>query len=296
MTVAADEFAIMQDWNNHKLVQQSTTIDDLFQRPPNIGVVIGTFAALPYIHLQLEARRRFYPGVPLLVHDDGSHQRDTLRSLCRSYDCDFESNSVRQPPCIGDLTAFLGGLVWAKARGVDLMTKLSRRWIFLTDWTKSLSSLAMESQYATFCSYTTTFDFGFRTECLGLAVAQWGEEVFLNDLWSYIHRPRGVFVEGYLHEFARRLEGLNSQRAERWRAAHPMTESRTGYALWTLMGTDRCEKSPFYLWHDSRTSEDYHHQALEWGLNYSLADFQDPNQGAGDGTGSATPQPTVQAS
>ena len=32
-----------------------------------LGLVIGTYAALPYIHLQLEARRRLYPDVRTLV-------------------------------------------------------------------------------------------------------------------------------------------------------------------------------------------------------------------------------------
>ena len=43
-----------------------------FSEPPKVAVVVGTFAAVPYVHLHLEARRRFYPEVPLLVHDDGS--------------------------------------------------------------------------------------------------------------------------------------------------------------------------------------------------------------------------------
>ena len=42
---------------------------------PRVEATVGTFAAVPYIHLQLEARRRLYPHVPLLVHDDGSPVR-----------------------------------------------------------------------------------------------------------------------------------------------------------------------------------------------------------------------------
>lgn len=50
-----------------------------------IGMIIGTFAAVPYVHLQLEARRRMYPEVPLLVHDDSSKQQERLRKLCAEY-------------------------------------------------------------------------------------------------------------------------------------------------------------------------------------------------------------------
>ena len=36
----------------------------LFPKPPECGVVVGTFAGVAYVHLQLEARRRYY-GSPL---------------------------------------------------------------------------------------------------------------------------------------------------------------------------------------------------------------------------------------
>jgi hypothetical protein len=272
---------IIQHWNHGEAMRCPPTPESLFAAAPRIGVVIGTFAALPYIHLQLEARRRLYPDIPLLVHDDGSLQADRIASLCKSYGCDFESNNTRQPPYVGDLTAFVGGLAWAQSTGLDILVKFSRRWLFLTDWATSLRALALESQYATFCSYTTSFNFGFRTECIGLAVAKWGCAEIVEDLWGSIRRPREMLVEGYLHEFARRLERHNCPRAERWREAHPMPDHRSGYALWTLMGTDRCERSPYYLWHNFAKCAEYQRQASEWGLNYSVADFEDPNQGAG---------------
>jgi hypothetical protein len=35
---------------------------------PKIALVVGTFAAVPYVHLHLEARRRLYPDIGMLVH------------------------------------------------------------------------------------------------------------------------------------------------------------------------------------------------------------------------------------
>lgn len=270
--------AIIQNWNSGERVVLATATDDLYSGNPRVGIVVGTFAAVPYVHLQLEARRRFYPDVPLLVHDDGSHRSDELDRLCRRYGCDFEHNEERHLPCVGDLTAFLGGLVWAKARQLDVLLKVSRRWVFLTDWTASLKSLAVQSQYATLCSYTTTFNFGFRTECLAMAVAVWTSPELLDDVSCVIRRGTNVFVEAYLHEFARGFERRNCAPADVWRQAHPMPEDRTGYALWTLMGTDRCERSPFFLWHDWCQPEDYYAVARAWELPYSLDDFADPNQ------------------
>src|SRR4051812_17433137 len=123
--VTSEAPAIVQAWNSGARVVIRPEATHLFRDEPRVGMVVGTFAAVPYIHLQLEARRRFYPGVPLLVHDDGSHRVADLRKLCARYGCDFEHNERRQPPCVGDLTAFVGGLLWADARGLDLLVKVS---------------------------------------------------------------------------------------------------------------------------------------------------------------------------
>ena len=56
----------------------------IFASPLAVGLVVGTFAAVPYIHLHLEARRRFYPHVPLLVHDDASPARQNYGNFAMS--------------------------------------------------------------------------------------------------------------------------------------------------------------------------------------------------------------------
>jgi hypothetical protein len=272
---------IVQVWNAESRVLMRPRVATLFEGSPRVGMVVGTYAAVPYVHLQLEAHRRFYPNVPLLIHDDGSHKVAELGDLCRRYGRDFEYNDRRQPPCVGDLTAFVGGLLWSAARNCDILLKISRRWIFLADWERSLRALALRSQYATFGSYTTTFNFGFRTECVAMAVPVWKNGGFIEDAQVQIHRGQSVFVEAYVHEFARRYERQNCEAAEAWREAHPMSDDRNGYALWTLLGTDRCERSPHFLWHDSCAPEHYLAVAREWGLPYTLEDFADPNQGAG---------------
>ncbi len=271
---------INRSWNQDEL-PLGIAAAQLFPAPPRVGMVIGTFAAVPYIRLQLEARRRFFPGIPCLVHDDCSHKAAELAELCAQYGCDFEHNSTRQPPCLGDLTAFVGGLMWAKEKNIDLLLKVSRRWIFLQDWPRSLAQLALQSQYATYCSYTTTFNFGFRTECLGMAVAEWGAETFMQSAHSRISAGESVFVEGYMHNFAREFERRNSRWAEDWRRAHPMPDDKNGYALWDAIGTDRCAKTPHLLWHDFAGAEEYFQLSKAWELPYSRKDFEDPNQGAG---------------
>ena len=260
----------------------------LYARQPTVGLVIGTYAAVPYIHLQLEARKRCYPHVPVLVHDDGSGRREDLRGLCAAYGADFETNATRQPPCLGDLTVFAGGLAWARKRRLDLLLKISRRWVFRTDWTPSLVDLAQASQYATLGSYTTTFNFGFRSECLALSVAAWSQPLILEELLRPIRQGQEVFVEGYLHGLARRLEDVQCEAAEHWRLTHLMPPDKAGYALWRFMGTDRCTRLASFLWHDSHSPVDYRDLAVEWGLPYDHPDFVDPNQGEGDRVQPAT--------
>lgn len=277
----AKTFGIKRTWKNDT-IDFEVQHDDLYKDLPRHGMVIGTYAAVPYIHLQLEARRRYYPHVPCLIHDDASDHTNTLYNLCKSYGVDFEYNEIRMAPCVGDLSAFYGGLKWAKDMDLDILLKVSRRWLFLTNWTESLSTLAVNSQYATFCSYTTSFDFGFRTECLAMSVKQWHSEEVLSSLFHHIKRQDSVFVEGYMHNFARQFELMNSAKAKLWNECNPMPPDRSGYALWELMGIDRCSPSGNYLWHDCSSADDYFNLSKTWGLPYYHEDFVDPNQGAGD--------------
>ena len=265
-----------------ELCSVAATDAALFAGPLRVGVVIGTFAAVPYIHLHLEAWRRLYPHAALLVHDDASPHAGRLAELCAEYGAEFERNTERCPPCKGDLTAFVGGLLWARERGLDLLVKLSRRFVPLTDWTASLSELALDSHYATYCAWTTTFNFGFRSECVGLAVAEWFRLNLVAELASRVLAPGEPFVEGFVHDLARRAAGLNHRRAREYDArigARPA--DRNGYAVWPWMGTDRCARNDRFLWHDAATPADYHALGKRWGLRYDVGEFRDPNGGFG---------------
>ena len=254
----------------------------LFARPPTIGVVIGTFAAVPYVHLQLEARRRCYPQIPLLVHDDGSHKADELEALCEAYGATYERNEPRLPPCRGDLAAFVGGFRWAQERGIDLLVKLSRRFVPIAPWVEDLCDLAMRSHYATFCSWTTTYNFGFRSECVGMAVGEWLRLHLVAEITAAIAQPVEPFVEGLLHQLARRAAAGNCRRAQAYDAEVGLQpDNRAGYAVWPFMGTDRATSYPGFLWHNSALPEKYARVAQSWGLPYTADDFADPNQGGG---------------
>jgi hypothetical protein len=255
----------------------------LYNGRPTIGLVIGTFGAVPFIHLQLEARKRFYSRVPTLVHDDASNKYNILRRLCNQYGVDFSRNDIRKTHGKGDLTAFVSGLKWARDHGLDILLKLSRRFLFLEDWTSSLIELAEHSQYATFGSYSHSDlpEFGFRTECVAMSVVSWLPLLENIDVNTALNPGREIWIEGFLHGFAKGLEDRQCEQANRWRSCHPVCEYTRGYALWEFMGTDRRVRVPQLLWQICCPHDMYFRQASSWGLPYGIQEFVDPNQGEG---------------
>ena len=210
------DFRILTSRGEVRVSQAIRRSEAIFTAPLAIGLVIGTFAAVPYIHLQLEARRRLYPHVPLLVHDDASPAQEELRRLCGEYGCEFETNDRRLPSHVGDVSCFVGGLLWAQQNHLDILVKLSRRFLPLEDWTTELRDLALASQYPTFCNVTKTFGFGFRSECVGMAVREWISDRAHEQLAMIAITAESPFVEALVHNIARRLAEFRCERAVRW--------------------------------------------------------------------------------
>ena len=249
-----------------------------------IGLVIGTYAALPYIHLQLEARKRLYLNVPTLVHDDGSRQGAELEALSKEYGAEFTTHPVRHRQHLGDLSVYAVGLEWAKRRRLRFLHKVSRRWIWRVDWRESLLRLFEDSEAPTLSNFTEAFDFGFRTECIAFDIDRWSCEVFMEDVQERIDSRAEVFVESYMHKWAGTFADTASSRWHAWNALRALPPHRQGYAPWPLMGTCRRTRNPNYLWHDCNPAEDYAALAADWGLPYGVEDFHDPNVGAGSGS------------
>ncbi len=279
---AEDPYAVIRHGRRIPLAAMGRRDERRVKSPPKIALVIGTFAAVPYVHLHLEARRRLYPEIPVLVHDDHSPKGGELAGLCERYGAGFAATATRFPPCKGDLSAFICGLVWARECGADVLVKMSRRFIPKIRWVDGLESLVREADYATYSSWTTSFDFGFRTECLALAVEEWFALGLVDQMIAAVHAPGSPFVEGFMHGLARQAAAANSPaaRAHDARTGH-RPKNRDGYAVWPFMGTDRRARSADHLWHDAAQAADYHALATNWGMRYDEADFADPNMGHG---------------
>lgn len=249
----------------------------IYPQQPSIALVIGTFGSVPYVHMQLEAWKRFYPQIPVLVHDDGSPHYRQLAALCEQYGAAFHYSSVRaptDPPGLGDLAAFCQGLMWADRLQADILVKFSRRWIVLKDWVTELQRLAWGTQYPTYSSYCTSYGFGFRTECLAMHTKSWVQSNFLEDSFDRIRRAELPLPEHYIHLHADAL--LSNTGCDRCREVDasvtkdlPFGGCLRGYGQWMLMGTSRNAAHPLCLWHDSNSVGEYRAKMLEFGFDYA---------------------------
>lgn len=277
------KFALVRNGLLHDIAKwMSPRPERLFTSSPRVAVVVGTFAAVPYVHLHLEARRRFYPGVPLLVQDDCSPFEKPLSELCDHYGAEFGRNVFRFPRFRGDMTAMAHGLVWARKQNADLLVKMSRRFIPITEWVSGLQALAMESQYATYSEWNSAINYGFRTDCVGFAVEEWHRLGLLDTLINTILSPTKILVESVVHELAKRASVANSRQALLYdQRVGQRPRDRAGYAPWLFLKKEPGTVNQFFLWHDHAVPSDYARLAADWDLPYHETDFADPNMGCG---------------
>jgi len=198
---------------------------------PSVALVIATFASVPCVHLALEMWRRNCVHAPVLVHDDGSPCSDELHALARRYGAEFFSNRTRRRRTVGDLPAYLHGLEWAATLQVDLLVKMSRRFIVLRNWVLELQALAWMTQYATYSQRCLHFDFGFRTECVAFHLPSWHDGRAFGDLQERVEANEPVFVEGRLHDLARRVHRSACDLNRQYEQVHPRSPEADAYGF-----------------------------------------------------------------
>jgi len=247
---------------------------------------MGTFAAVPYVHLHLESRKRHYPSVLALVHDDGSPFANRLRALCERYYVDYYSPPQRIGHQSGDLASVVKGLEWARAKGLDITVKMSRTFIPTTNPFRQLQEIAWETQYATFSNVCRGWGVGFRSECVGLHTQTWHRTGMVERMREAVARGRQHFdfVEVFLHRLAREIQRSNCKANQVYEEIHPREPETDAYGVWPWMGEDGTKKQPGLLWHRADQPFDYYQLALAYGITeYRVEDFHDPNQNCGTG-------------
>jgi len=231
---------------------------------PSIGLVIGTHGSPAYIHLFLESAKRNFP-VPILVHDDFSQVE--LKSLIEQYGCDFSINNRRYGHGSGDITTYYNGLNWAKNKGIDILVKMSRRFIPFFDWRPSLIQTALKSQHITYTNYCEYFKFGFRPECVGMYVPEWVK--YVENLKNLAETP--INVEKDLMEL---INGFPRTCIVNESYASSGDKYCQYYGIWDIIGNNRMMEQKDILWHDNSGPAAYLNKAIIYGINkYNLKDF-----------------------
>lgn len=245
-------------------------------RENKVGLTIGTYASLPYIHLQLESHRRYCPQIPCLVQDDGSAQRGAIEKLCRQYGVEFFSADKRNGHVVGDMKVFINGLDWARASGLDVLVKFSRRWIPLTPWYVDLMQLMDVSDAPTYCGRCTFHGFGFRSECVAMQVSTWTQGDVLDPILQQIQKGECRLVEAVIHRSAHRAFAFRSEVCRRFEARTSHHPGCGGYIDWPWMGQSRKAPRADVLWHEWAKAHEYHRALLQWGVNlYPPSSFID---------------------
>ena len=247
---------------------------------PAIGVVIGTYGSPAYIALQLEAWQQFYPNLPLLVHDDSSPEGSDVQTLCRAQGADFATSADRHGWSLGDMAAVVAGLEWGHERKLDIVVKLSRRFLICHDWTPSLQELAFTTQYATYGNACGYHDLPFRPECMGMHVETWHKSGAVREMEQHVEDGCRVapIIEKWYQALALRIHSEYAPApVKRREYFYPRDPRWGGYAVWNMMGLSRKSRVPNVLWHEMNSVSDYFDLAQSYGLNHlKLSDFQMP--------------------
>lgn len=260
---------------------------------PQIALVIGTYSAVPFVHLHLELAAR--TGKPVLVHDDASPEAPKLSELCRHYGAEFVCARKRSGHTAGDLRAFARGLEWAGERGFDWLVKFSRRFVPLYDFELEVTRNAQSYPFPTQSSYHVNdgYEFGFLTEATALHVGAWTAPLLAHEGGSALdlmrerekENPFRYLVEAWMHDRAREVcqavlsgeieaAGLCRTTLAKVRREEARHERWDSYAFWPIAGGDRTRSTAGALWHSHPDAPArYEALAQRLGLPYTAQDF-----------------------
>lgn len=211
---------------------------------PSCGVVIGTYWFAPLIELQIRAIRYTCGDVPILVCDDCSpgNRQDAMRAICQRYGVDFRAAGHQLGHVPGDLAAYAYGLLWAGERKLQVLAKLSQRWICLPPrWLQDGAALLLASGLplaTNQCKIGKAGRFPVRSEIGLLDVAAWNQQG-ISDLLLDVAGTRG-------HTNAEQVLGR-------------ILDYQLGgeFAIWPLVGQLRHRRHPGSLWHDANPEREY---------------------------------------
>ena len=248
---------------------------------PTVGLVITAAGALPYVHLQLESRRRYYPRVPCLIHVDGGDQGMRIRALCEKYDVAFCSSERGLGKDRGELAGLIAGFDWARERRIDLLVKLSHPWLVLKDWTLELNQRALKFDRATYPVLCDEDDPDFPSRCAAYHVPTWFDDGAVEELRRYATIPsigpedEESRTSRLLRDLSRKAEGKVlglMQGSDESVAGHPRSR---GDGDGRPTGPSIHPPAAGVLWNGSAQPDAFWGVSQAWGLTeYEYKDFQ----------------------
>lgn len=250
----------------------------------NVAAVIGTFAAVPYVHLSLHALRKHEPNLKIAVHDDCSPKGHELLRLCQKYDAHFYTLKQRARPTLGDMSAMAYTARYAYNNNCQIGVKLSRRFIINRPFADELRYIFCNMQSPTVCGADAAFNFGFRSEAVCMWAPAWIEAGVVDEMEQIVAKnmPYHSLPEAWYHNRAKFLHCCYRSKVRvKYDSAYPLADARAGFSDWSLLGLSRTAPAANVLWHDSHRPADYAELAAKLGLPYTAADFNDPNMGFG---------------
>jgi hypothetical protein len=219
--------------------------------PPKVGVVIGSFNLPSAVRLNVAAiRRHCGDATPILIADDCSDgccaTPPPESSFGRIVDLASRTpnvvvwpNADRIGHAGGDVSCFWKGLQWARSLGLEVLVKLSQRYIVdRPHWTELLLHELTVSGLSTIGRSCARWGWDLRTECVGMRVDRWHRPDVLAHLF-----PRRV-------EWAAEMVVFDDVRDRLEGRIHP----------WSLMSPARCEPIEGMLFREANPPADY--QAL----------------------------------
>ena len=107
---------------------------------------------------------------------------------------------------------------------------------------------------------------GFRTECFGMNVNAWNNDVVMNNIKYIIDNDIPILAEYWYHNIAKYLDYYNySKTWLKFKLQQNMTYERSGYVmLKDLMGTcmkSNINRNPNGMWHMFCNENDYIHKS-----------------------------------
>jgi hypothetical protein len=189
------------------------------------------------------------------VADDHSPNAKELDTICAKHNVEVvRSGGTNIGHAGGDLGAVFRGLRWAKSKGLQVLCKLSQRFLITQeDWLQQGAQALMDSGLHTLsdaCIEGQTA-LPIRSEAMLLRVDRWGDDSVLK-----VIRPRRVYPYS-----AEAIYGLAMQRMG------------GAMGVWRLLGgPDRGRKAANTLWHCNTTEAEYRTLATKFGVDLG-ADF-----------------------